>query len=386
MDFEKITLNIDESFLGFKQFEFNKTENGIEMQCYQHFRNDYGRYILDASVSENDELYLRLAELLDECGAASWDGFDRTLLCLEGSGFDLKIELGGGKVISARGSNAFPDNFGKFVRSIETLLYIGGASAPINGDVVNLKKEDLSELKALLMKVIKLYNNHRELFDDNEAMDNYYFACLDRMSGLEAESDNSVGSEAKEDALSENERALAEEAASAVFRLFNLQNASDKADNDGDDTVSVNIGELFNDLKYNMLYKDSVPDFTMLTFTEDAAALPFCKTVRILRTENGAFALYDCRKGDGFSMFIRLYGNKFFYSAITDILAKCGALGWDGLQGRRQSILDGTDYDFTLKLSGGKTISASAEGWNSPGRFGRFISGVEALLFDRSRF
>ena len=80
---------------------------------------DYGRM---TNVT-NELLLSRLKNLCDKYKIEQWAGFSRTAQsAVESSGFTLTMRFADGANLYARGTNAFPEGYGDFVRELDTLF------------------------------------------------------------------------------------------------------------------------------------------------------------------------------------------------------------------------------------------------------------------------
>ena len=72
--------------------------------------------------SDAQKILKELAKVCAKYDVSSWDGFDESQDMLDGEGFSLKIEYAGGKVINARGDNAFPADYFDFVNAVREVF------------------------------------------------------------------------------------------------------------------------------------------------------------------------------------------------------------------------------------------------------------------------
>ena len=79
---------------------------------------------LQARKEGDASFYSKLARKFEELGLASWDGFSKSASgVLDGTMFSFEAEMRDGSRISARGSNAFPQNYGAFTDYLWNLVH-----------------------------------------------------------------------------------------------------------------------------------------------------------------------------------------------------------------------------------------------------------------------
>ena len=98
-------------------FTVTETPEGTPLYLEQDFS---GGIILDESADPS--LMVQMEELAQQYNLISWDGFAETnSMISDGTGFSLHMTLADGSTISARGTNAFPAEYGSVSRTIHTL-------------------------------------------------------------------------------------------------------------------------------------------------------------------------------------------------------------------------------------------------------------------------
>lgn len=124
-DFKSFRLKVQGSTAGADVTEATKTEDGALLRRYTLYTtwNDIGPVETiedEKKVEGGEELYNTLAGLLQDCGAANWDGFHGSdPRVLDGYQFVFELTLADGKVISASGSNSYPDGYSE----LQSVLY-----------------------------------------------------------------------------------------------------------------------------------------------------------------------------------------------------------------------------------------------------------------------
>ncbi len=84
-----------------------REENGTHLYAEEQFS---GGRIADVMLEE--DLLTKLGEVTGMYCVDRWDGFDKHKSnVMDGRGFALELTLADGRTVSARGQNAFPDNF-----------------------------------------------------------------------------------------------------------------------------------------------------------------------------------------------------------------------------------------------------------------------------------
>lgn len=106
-------------------YEVVKDEETGEWKVVCELHCGYETYTLPA----DDALMQQLQSLIDQHQLRNWDGFHETdSNVLDGYGFGLTIAFTDGSVVSASGSNSFPDGFSESKRVIDE-LFIGYLNA-----------------------------------------------------------------------------------------------------------------------------------------------------------------------------------------------------------------------------------------------------------------
>lgn len=82
--------------------------------------------------SDAEKILKELAKVCAKYDVASWDGFDESQDMLDGEGFSLEIKFADGKVVKARGDNAFPTDYFDFANEVREVF------APLD----NAKKDE----------------------------------------------------------------------------------------------------------------------------------------------------------------------------------------------------------------------------------------------------
>ena len=125
---------------------------------YQMSVDDEPFHPIDDRVAE------ALLEVIDDCGLSSWNGFRKSEEgVLDGEGFSLEIGFTDGTVITAGGSNAFPDGYFEAMDRIMQVLE--AARAPVRFDVFREFEEKVSAGREMTIGA--------EL-DENRVTDFYY--------------------------------------------------------------------------------------------------------------------------------------------------------------------------------------------------------------------
>lgn len=98
------------------------------MSNYPH---QYSLYLLNtatiqkkyADFEEDQDLYDKVNQLINDYGIDQWDGFSGSdPRVADGDTFELEMILTNGQEINANGSNAYPENYGGFVGVFESLF------------------------------------------------------------------------------------------------------------------------------------------------------------------------------------------------------------------------------------------------------------------------
>ncbi|MBQ6554876.1 MAG: hypothetical protein IJL89_06565, partial [Firmicutes bacterium] len=136
VDFELISVLERGTMIGEQEYEIKAAEDGgVIISDY------YGAWRFMEEVEKEDclkrravggaELYEKAAELLGNCDIKAWNGFDgNNPMVLDGYGFTLEGSLKDGTRLYARGTNAFPDGYDKFMSDIRDLLQEYGEEIP----------------------------------------------------------------------------------------------------------------------------------------------------------------------------------------------------------------------------------------------------------------
>ena len=99
------------------RFQITREEEGVRLYAEELF---LGGRIAEATVGA--DIPEQLEALCATCRIRRWDGFDKSKSHVsDGSSFTLAVTLADGSTLSARGSNAFPDNYSDFYSEILTL-------------------------------------------------------------------------------------------------------------------------------------------------------------------------------------------------------------------------------------------------------------------------
>lgn len=143
----------------FHGFIMKKVEDGTEFS--------FNTYISDEplSIVVEKEVFEAAAKVLEENQVGSWNGFHKTNTnVMDGENFSLTVVLGDGQMISASGSNKFPENY----NTVATLLWQLGMNA-----YSKLPKEELNEED----EKVSFFNKElKESIDpDTEFLENDFF-------------------------------------------------------------------------------------------------------------------------------------------------------------------------------------------------------------------
>ena len=130
LDFEVIEIRNRGTVAGDDVCKVTKTENGVLLQHYHtvsYWDNELGEEkenITPISETEGDEDLLRdVQRIVGAYDITKWDGFDESdPNVLDGSMFFFYAKLADGSEINAHGTNAYPDRFNEFQRSIRNLM------------------------------------------------------------------------------------------------------------------------------------------------------------------------------------------------------------------------------------------------------------------------
>ena len=127
MDFKFIQISLNYSSAEDYVYEAEAEEDGgVTLTHYTAFGYASEERNMVREITAGEDVRKEIARLLSECNVKSWDGFSESDPdVLDGSGFSLSIELADGSSISAHGSNAWPDNFGRLSGYLEGMLVIG---------------------------------------------------------------------------------------------------------------------------------------------------------------------------------------------------------------------------------------------------------------------
>lgn len=108
-----------------------KTDTGVHLEKYYSWNN----WNEESHTTEEDremlgeldgdiELYDQVVNLFDEAKVRKWDGFTGSNPnVLDGYGFSFEAELTNGKIISASGTNKFPEGYYTFTDGMENILF-----------------------------------------------------------------------------------------------------------------------------------------------------------------------------------------------------------------------------------------------------------------------
>lgn len=127
-DFKAFKLKVQGSTAGAEVTEATRTKDGAQLRRYTLYTSWTGSEQTETIEDEKkieggEELYDSLAGLLHNCGAAEWDGFHGTNSnVLDGYSFTFEMTLADGKVISASGSNSYPDGYAEFQSTLYRFL------------------------------------------------------------------------------------------------------------------------------------------------------------------------------------------------------------------------------------------------------------------------
>lgn len=107
-------------------YEAEKTENGVRLTHYSatsRWSDETNDYVEtrtgETAVDGGEALYMYLAGLLHACGVSEWDGFRGSdPRVMDGTSFSFEAKLADGSAVHASGSNAFPQHYREFWRSL----------------------------------------------------------------------------------------------------------------------------------------------------------------------------------------------------------------------------------------------------------------------------
>lgn len=117
-EFKRVTLTVHGMMAGAREYEALRTKNGVEVSLYDggwtYNENIRRESCLKSRKKGGDKLYYDMAEFFENIGLKKWDGFaGSNPNVLDGYSFSFNAETADGKTIHARGSNAYPENYGK---------------------------------------------------------------------------------------------------------------------------------------------------------------------------------------------------------------------------------------------------------------------------------
>lgn len=130
LDFEIIEIRNRGTIAGDDVCKVTKTENGVLLQHYHtvsYWDNELGEEkedITPISETEGDEDMLRdVQRIVGAYDITKWDGFNESdPNVLDGTMLFFYAKLADGKEINAHGTNAYPERFNEFQRSIRNLM------------------------------------------------------------------------------------------------------------------------------------------------------------------------------------------------------------------------------------------------------------------------
>ena len=126
-DFQRLTLSISGSMANVREYEVLAEAGSAVLSCYNGWWDwedpgDRENY-LETRTEDSPDLYQSVLTLLDDCGVAGWDGFSESdPNVLDGEMFSLELVLADGSVLTAHGSNAWPDGYNTFYQGLLALL------------------------------------------------------------------------------------------------------------------------------------------------------------------------------------------------------------------------------------------------------------------------
>ncbi|MBQ4468018.1 MAG: hypothetical protein II918_07360 [Firmicutes bacterium] len=127
-EFKRVRLNVQGMMASAREYEALRTKDGVEVSIYDgpwSYNDNITREdCLQSRRKGGDKLYYEIAEFFYEIGIEKWDGFCKSNPdVLDGYSFSFEAETIDGKKISARGSNSYPSNYGKFEDYLWGLLH-----------------------------------------------------------------------------------------------------------------------------------------------------------------------------------------------------------------------------------------------------------------------
>lgn len=126
--FQRITLSETGMMASTREYEVIRTDHGARVSLYDgpwnYHEGTKREACLQARKEGDASFYGKLAGKFGELDLASWDGFSKSASgVLDGTMFSFEAEMRDGTRISARGSNAFPQNYGAFTDYLWNLVH-----------------------------------------------------------------------------------------------------------------------------------------------------------------------------------------------------------------------------------------------------------------------
>lgn len=128
MDFQSIKIS-ESGMMAFSTvYLAEKTDDGVHLEYYlgRYGSGDEEEKTMIRQIDGNQELYQTVAQLAGQYGLRKWDGFSGSdPNVLDGYGFYMEAVLEDGTVISAHGSNKFPDGYHGYLGAIDAICSRG---------------------------------------------------------------------------------------------------------------------------------------------------------------------------------------------------------------------------------------------------------------------
>ncbi|MBR1382217.1 MAG: hypothetical protein IJ555_00150 [Ruminococcus sp.] len=128
-DFEYLTLSENHCMAHNEEYSFFKTADGVRIE-HNMVSISYGSEpersaALQKGIDGDKALYEKIkTALAKDCHILSWDGFHGSdPNVLDGTSFSFEMKLADGKVISAGGTNSFPNGYRELTALFNELLY-----------------------------------------------------------------------------------------------------------------------------------------------------------------------------------------------------------------------------------------------------------------------
>ncbi len=125
--FDTVTLTITGSRAWQDEYEFVRSDDGFTLSHYSGYwkydENLSREDCLEKRITGGADEYQQLLELFNSCKIMKWDGFSKSdKRALDGYMFTFSAFVNDGVKLYARGSNAYPKNYGEFLSAVKEML------------------------------------------------------------------------------------------------------------------------------------------------------------------------------------------------------------------------------------------------------------------------